>query len=233
MAKSPLGRIQDHLKQIVYGGNDGIVTTFAIVAGFAGAQADGVAQVGGVAVILFGLANLFSDAVSMGLGDFLSSRSQDQMFAQRQRWVLSHIQSDPDSALSEIIVQLELRGMAPDAAARAAREIMTSPQATAELLIGNNGKSTRKQDHPALSGLVTFASFVGFGVLPLLPYLLAEAGPFSLALSCFATLTALFMLGLLRGVATGEPISRSVLETISVGSICAAVAFVVGLLVSA
>ena len=40
-----LGRTQEFLKQIVYGGNDGIVTTFAIVAGFAGAAADGVADV--------------------------------------------------------------------------------------------------------------------------------------------------------------------------------------------
>ena len=50
-----LGRTQEFLKQIVYGGNDGIVTTFAIVAGFAGAAADGVAQIGGIAVLLVGL----------------------------------------------------------------------------------------------------------------------------------------------------------------------------------
>ena len=48
-----LSRTQEFLKQIVYGGNDGIVTTFAIVAGFAGAQADGVAQIGGIAVLFF------------------------------------------------------------------------------------------------------------------------------------------------------------------------------------
>ena len=71
-----LGQVQEFLKQIVYGGNDGIVTTFAIVAGFAGAQSEGTAQIGAIAVLLFGLANLFADAVSMGLGEFLSTRSK-------------------------------------------------------------------------------------------------------------------------------------------------------------
>ncbi|WP_366942774.1 VIT1/CCC1 transporter family protein [uncultured Paracoccus sp.] len=63
-----IGPLREFLGQIVYGGNDGIVTTFAIVAGFAGARADGTASVGAIAVLLFGLANLFADAVAMGLG---------------------------------------------------------------------------------------------------------------------------------------------------------------------
>ena len=57
--------MQEHLKQIVYGGNDGIVTTFAVVAGFAGYGAEGSAAVGGVAVLLFGLANLLADGTAM------------------------------------------------------------------------------------------------------------------------------------------------------------------------
>ena len=76
---------QVNLRQIVYGGNDGIVTTFAIVAGFAGAGADGVMQIGGIAVILFGLANLFADATAMGLGEFLSSRSERDVYRATRR----------------------------------------------------------------------------------------------------------------------------------------------------
>ncbi len=60
-----LGRFSEFLREIVYGGNDGIVTTFAVVAGFAGAGAEGAAAVGTIAVLLFGLANLFADAASI------------------------------------------------------------------------------------------------------------------------------------------------------------------------
>ena len=52
----------EYLREIVYGGVDGIVTTFAVVAGFAGANAGSqVGGLGALAVLLFGLANLFAD----------------------------------------------------------------------------------------------------------------------------------------------------------------------------
>jgi VIT1/CCC1 family predicted Fe2+/Mn2+ transporter len=71
------GRISENLREIVYGGNDGIVTTFAVVAGFQGAAAgEHAAAIGAVAVLLFGLANLLADGTAMGLGAFLSARSQ-------------------------------------------------------------------------------------------------------------------------------------------------------------
>ena len=69
-----LGRFSEFLREIVYGGNDGIVTTFAVVAGFAGAGAEGAAAVGAIAVLLCGLANVFADAASLGLGPFRASR---------------------------------------------------------------------------------------------------------------------------------------------------------------
>ena len=56
-----IGHLQDYLKQIVYGGNDGIVTTFAVVAGFAGFGSQSVAEIGSVAVLLFGIANILAD----------------------------------------------------------------------------------------------------------------------------------------------------------------------------
>lgn len=68
-----------YLKEIVYGGNDGIVTTFAIVAGFSGAQRDPANALPVFTVLLFGLSNLFSDGVSMALGNFLSSRSAENV----------------------------------------------------------------------------------------------------------------------------------------------------------
>lgn len=70
----------EFIKQIIYGGNDGIVTTFAVVAGFAGADVGGIAEIGGMAVLLFGLANLFADGIAMGLGEFLSARSEQDLY---------------------------------------------------------------------------------------------------------------------------------------------------------
>ncbi len=106
-------RLQEFLKQIVYGGNDGIVTTFAIVAGFAGASADGVAQIGGVAVLVFGLANLFADAVSMGLGEFLSLRSQHDLYRSLRESELREIRQNPEQERLELFEILRQRGLPP------------------------------------------------------------------------------------------------------------------------
>ncbi len=61
------------LKALVYGANDGIVTTFAVVAGVAGAK------LSAVVVIVLGVANLVADGLSMGLGDYLGAKSEARL----------------------------------------------------------------------------------------------------------------------------------------------------------
>ncbi len=58
-----------YISEVIYGANDGIVTTFAVVAGVAGAALDPAI------VVILGLANLFADGFSMGMSNYLSQRS--------------------------------------------------------------------------------------------------------------------------------------------------------------
>ncbi len=227
-----LDRVRDYLKQIVYGGNDGIVTTFAIVAGFAGAQAEGLVQIGGLAVVVFGLANLFVDAVSMGLGEFLSARSQHQMYRRRRSERLEMIQRDQSGATARLADHFGKRGLPPSEAQQAAEAMSKHAPMMADMLLSQeNAGAAPESENPALNGLVTFAAFVVFGLLPILPYLFRTADEASFRLSLSLTLLALALLGVLRGWATRESYGRAVTETLGVGSICAAVAFFVGWLV--
>ena len=227
-----LGQTQEYLKQIVYGGNDGIVTTFAIVAGFAGAQAEGVAQIGGLAVLVFGLANLFADAVSMGLGEFLSLRSQHDLYHARRQAELREIVRNPEQERMELFEILRQRGVPAGEADTAATIIARHPEVVADLMMTYEfGMSDPNEESPTLNGLVTFGSFVIFGVVPLVPYLLLDPTPDTFRLSVLTTLLALIALGLLRWSATGERLVRTVSETVAVGTVCALVAFGVGWLV--
>ena len=224
--------LRDYLKQIVYGGNDGIVTTFAIVAGFAGAQADGVAQIGGIAVVVFGLANLFADAVSMGLGEFLSARSQHQLYRRHRRLTLADIDAAPAQQARRLAEMYQAQGLEAGAATQAAAAFQEHPSLFAEQLLsyGNIGPAPEREN-PAVNGGMTFLAFVIFGGLPILPYVVREADALSFQLSCGAALLALTLLGALRGWATQEPMARAQLETVGVGALCAGVAFFVGWLV--
>lgn len=224
-----LGRTQEFLKQITYGGNDGIVTTFAIVAGFAGAASEGVAQIGAVAVLVFGLANLLADGVSMGLGEFLSTRSAHDLYRARRSHELQEIEQNPAQERLEMRTILAQRGL-NDADAEAATEIFArNPDMMADLMMTYEfGMMDPAEDNPAVNGFATFLSFLVFGAVPLLPYFLFDPTAQTFNLSVMASGLALLGLGLLRWNATGEHIARCVGETLAVGSICGAVAFMVG-----
>ena len=85
---------------------------------------------------------------------------------------------------------------------------------------------------PALRGLVTFASFLAFGLIPILPFFLAPDHPSTPWVSAAATLLALALLGLLRWRATRESVARAVGETLILGALCAALAFGAGNIVA-
>ena len=228
-AEHRIGRVQEHLKQIVYGGNDGIVTTFSVVAGFAGFGAEGAATVGGIAVLLFGLANLLADGTAMGLGEYLSSLSEADVYDAARTKELAEIRDDAAAEAAEAVEILTARGLAAEDARSLAAIMARNPQFMADFMMqyeigvaepGGNGAAVR--------GLFTFAAFVGFGLAPLVPYFLLEPVPSTFAVSVAATATAMAALGLLRWRVTTQTLARCLGETLLVGGICAAVAYAVG-----
>ncbi|WP_172294952.1 VIT1/CCC1 transporter family protein [Pseudoruegeria sp. HB172150] len=233
-SSSALNRAQIYLRPMVYGGNDGIVTTFAIVAGFAGASAEGAVELGILAVLIFGFANLFADAVSMGLGEFLSGRSQRGLYRTLRRQALAEIADNPAATERDLASLLRGHGLPAPVASQAAGLLRQSPELVVDLQLQHrHGVEAPSDVHPAATGLSTFISFVMLGVVPLLPFLLWPDHERLFAFSVVGTLCALALLGLLRGCTSGEGIVRAVTETVLVGSFCAFVAYLVGLLVAA
>lgn len=229
-AEHRIGDISASLKEIVYGGNDGIVTTFAIVAGFAGAGAEGAAMVGSVAVLLFGLANLFADATAMGLGAFLSARSERDLYMVNRAKELHEIEHNAEYERREVVDILAERGVSRADAEAFADLYQRNPDLMADFMMQYElGMADPRDDNPAMSGLMTFLSFIVFGAIPLVPYFLLAPTEQTFHLSVAATFGALVLLGLLRWYVTREALWGSVGETVLVGGICAAVAFAVGL----
>lgn len=229
-AEHGLGRFSGSLREIIYGGNDGIVTTFAVVAGFAGAGSGGVALVGSIAVLLFGLANLLADATAMGLGAFLSGRSAHDVYVSARDAELRLIARRPEAEQAEVAGLLGSSGMTPEDARAAARLYARYPRLMADLVMRHRfGLANPSDSNPAFDGFATAASFILFGSIPLLPYFLMPPTAATFLWSIAATLTALTLLGLLRWQVTRLGLTRAVLETVAVGGTCATVAYAVGL----
>jgi len=225
-----ISKLQEFLKQIIYGGNDGIVTTFAIVAGFAGAGAEGAAQIGGIAVLLFGVANLLADATAMGLGEFLSARSEQDVYRATRDKELYEIKHNPDMERAEMIEILEERGVSRADSVVLTDVLERNPEFMADFMMQYEiGMADPSGDNPAMNGLATFIAFIIFGSVPLIPYFIMEPVHLTFQLSVIATFLALVALGMLRWKVTNETLFRCVGETVLVGGICAIVAYAVGL----
>jgi len=224
-----IGGFQENLRQIVYGGNDGIVTTFAVVAGFAGAQLEGTAQIGMIAVIIFGFANLFADATSMGLGEFLSSRSERDVYNRTRAQEMHLIKTEPENEYEEVVAMLILSDLSESEARSLAKELCKHPELMADFMMSYEfGMPNPDDNDPITNGLYTFFSFIVFGFIPLSPYTLSVPLNHAFQLSVFATALALVCLGLFRWKVTREGLVRCVSETLLVGGVCAFVAYGVG-----
>jgi vacuolar iron transporter family protein len=225
--------LQSYFKEVIYGGIDGIVTTFAVVAGFSGAalSSDSTVQLSFMIVLLFGLANLFADAASMGLGNFLSVRSEQDLYNATRKRKLSEMGKQPESEIDETIALMVERGFSKEQAIELANIYRTNEDYWVDFLMTNKLEmSDPRGENPALTGSATFFSFLFFGSIPLLPFMFISSGDASLAfnLSIIGTFMALVVLGLLKWHVIGAKLFASLSEVITVGGTAAILAFIVG-----
>lgn len=218
------------LKEIVYGGNDGIVTTFAVVAGFAGAQAHVVTQLPILAVLLFGFANLFADGVSMALGNFMSIRSEQDVYRSEKGKEAHEIVHNTEMERQESVEILEEKGFSRKQAEDLIAIYMTNSPYWVDFMMNQELELPNPEgNNPFLMSLVTFFSFIAFGFIPLIPYVFFKGSSLFFMSSC-ATAGALALLGMIRWKVGKQGFLRSIGETLFLGGAAAMVAYFVGTL---
>lgn len=224
-----ISALSAYLREIVYGGNDGIVTTFAVVAGFAGAQAQNVGNLPILVVLLFGFANLFADGVSMALGNFLSTRSDQDVYRAEKAKELREIRHNPAIEKEESIAILREKGFSEEDAKKLVEIYAKNEPYWLDFMMEKELEmSNPEKDNATYMAIATFVSFVAFGFTPLLPYIFIRESIFTW--SVIATSFALLLLGILRWRVTKKSIVESVGETLLLGGSAAVVAFLVGTL---
>lgn len=224
--------LTNYVREIVYGGTDGIITTFAVVAGFTGAQVDGnVLQLSFATVLLFGLANLFADSASMGLGNFLSIRAEKDVYQKRKKSEQQLLKEQPDQETRATVQLLEQQGFANADAQRLAEIYKTNPGYWTEFMMQHKHELPNPEGvNPFKTALTTITSFVLFGFIPLTPYLLSQGTNTTFLISILFTFAALILLGIARWRIIGDRAIRSIIEIVSLGGIAAIIAFIVGTL---
>lgn len=216
------------IKSVVYGGLDGIITTFAVVAGSVGA---GLSR---EVLLILGFSSLIADAFSMGMGDALSTKAEHQYIQNerdREEW---EFDNDREGEEKEMVELYQERGMDEEDARLVITKMAKYKQFFIDVMMMEELGLVipGENDSPWKDGLVTFLSFIFFGIFPLLSYLIAHSvddDPNRLfGYSCGVTGCMLFTLGVLKSRVCAVSWYASGTEVFVLGSFTACISYLVG-----
>jgi VIT1/CCC1 family predicted Fe2+/Mn2+ transporter len=217
-----------YLKEIVYGGSDGIVTTFAVVAGFAGAQSGALSNYPVLVVLIFGLANLFADSFSMATGNVLSIFADKDVYRAEKNKELYEIKHNPEMEKMETVYLLQSKGFSKQEAEKITELYSKNEDYWADFMMRYELEMpTPEHENPLYTGLATMGSFALFGFIPLIPYILPD-GQNRFLTSVIFTFIALVLLGVLRWKVTTQTLWRAVGEIVFLGGAASVIAYFVG-----
>lgn len=215
--------VRNYVRDLVLGFNDGLVSVYAVVAGVAGAA------LGTREIAIAGLAAAVAGALSMGLGEYLSTKSQSEYYAAEAQREREHIRRYPKLEREEVHEMLEAKGYPPEMVGPIAEHIVSDEDRFVEFMMREEfGVGQESERSPWIAmGLVMLAFVVG-AALPLLPYLLGLAPFNALGVATALSLSGLFAAGATKALTAGLPPWRSAVEMTLLGALAAAVTFGVG-----
>jgi VIT1/CCC1 family predicted Fe2+/Mn2+ transporter len=150
---------------------DGLVSNFALMAGFAGGAS--AAGVGTQEVILAGVAGLLAGAFSMAVGEYVSVSSQVEMAYQEVEVERKELRDNPDAELRELAKLWESRGLSSKLALEVASALTKDPDEAVRVHVREElGFSVSDLPSPWVAAISSFVAFCVGAVVPLLPYLI-------------------------------------------------------------
>jgi vacuolar iron transporter family protein len=214
------GPPHSYLRDWVYGGIDGIVTTFAIVSGVVGAR------LSPHIILILGTASLLADGFAMAAGDYLATNSEDEEFQQAAAIERKHIAAYPEGEREEVREILRNRGV-PD---RVLDETVASITANRDLWI----RTMLRDEYglpdsvrsPWRAAIATFTAFLICGLVPLVPFVAGLSAAFPIA--CLVTALMFIAIGALKSRWSLRPWWYSGLVTLVIGGGAATVAYLIG-----
>jgi VIT1/CCC1 family predicted Fe2+/Mn2+ transporter len=216
-----------YIGDIIYRESDGIVTTFAIVAGAKGAL------LSSTIIMILGIANLLADGFSMAAGNYLGTKSEIEYFKkekQRETWEVENV---PNAEREEVRQIFRRKGMASHMADKLTEIITSNKKVWVDIMMTEElGILPTENVSPWKSALTTFLSFIIAGSMPLMFFVISYATVIDnvFALSAITTAVSLFVVGALRVKITKKNWIKSGIEMLLVGGIAATVAYLIGYL---
>ena len=172
----------------MFGINDGLVSNFSLVMGFAGAEAKPEYM------LLAGVAGLLAGSFSMAAGEYVSMRAQRELFEQQIAMEKQELEMSPKEEEEELSLIYQAKGIPEDDARMLARRIIENPKTAIDTLAREElGLDPSQLGSPWSAAASSFVAFVVGALVPVLPYLFVAGqwhgspAPCSVALRCSAS----------------------------------------------
>ncbi len=221
-----LKHFEKHLGETVYGGIDGIVTTFAIVAGSVGAG------LSSRIILILGLANLVADGFSMGIGAYLSAKSEKELYEKKRLEVMNEVQGERSSGKDMIHRIYRRRGFRGRLLDEVTKVISGDKNHFVDVVMSEEYEMLPEKKSPFAIGMATYLAFIIVGFIPLLAYTLDSIFGWQYAYLFTVTIMlsalAFIGIGLLKSQIAQTNKLRAVGETLVLGALAAGFAFYIG-----
>jgi VIT1/CCC1 family predicted Fe2+/Mn2+ transporter len=222
-----INRFQEYLGEFVYGGIDGSVTTFAVVAGSAGAN------LSSDVVIILGFANLIADGFSMSVGSYLSTKSEKENYDKHKKIEYWEVDNLPQKEKEEVRDIYRAKGFEGDLLEQIVSTITSDKDRWVDVMMKEELEMSEETKSPFTMGAVTFMSFIFFGFIPLITYVLSYFQLISsdtnlFLISSILTGIAFIIIGYLKALINQTANLRSILETLFLAAAAAGLSYWVG-----
>lgn len=208
----------NYLRDWVYGGIDGAVTTFAIVAGVAGAA------LSTDVILILGFANLVADGFSMAAGNYSSSRTESEQYDKLLGAVKRGIRTDPDAEKDSLRRIYGAKGFSGADVEKLITTISRNEDGWARTVMVERFGLTPVTRNALRAAANTYAAFLVCGIVPLLPYLVG----LGFGASIVMTGLVFVAIGSLKSRWTDVPWYRSGAGTLAIGGAAATIAYLIG-----
>jgi VIT1/CCC1 family predicted Fe2+/Mn2+ transporter len=215
------------VKDIVIGMADGLTVPFALAAGLSGAiETTSI-------IVTAGLAEIAAGSIAMGLGGYLAAKSDAEHYdSERVREELE-VREKADIEASEVVEVFQSYGLTAEESTSIVDALRKRPQAWVDFMMRFELGLEKPNPRRAVFSAVTIAgAYIAGGFIPLGPYLVFSRASAALTLSAVTTLIALGSFGYIKGRFTGAPPVRSAIQTVFIGGLAAAVAFMIARAIS-
>lgn len=210
----------NYLRDWVYGGLDGAITTFAIVAGAVGA---GLAP---RVVVILGIASVVADGFSMAAGNYTGTKTETDELKRLRAIEHKHIEVEPDGEREELRQILKAKGLDGDILEGAVEAITSDRDRWVDTMLTEEyGLSLTPRD-PVPAAIRTFVAFGLCGAVPLIPFLAGV--PYAFVLASLLTAIVFAAIGSIKSQWSLARWWASALETLIIGTIAAAAAYLIG-----